>query len=159
MLPVLYQALRQRARSVKQRLPQCHTLDSRALIHEMYAKLADKPHQYVDEQHFLASASTAMRHVLIDYLRQKKANKRDASGLGIDQWFPEEKLEQLAEIDHALNRFEHRYPREHQVAVHRIFGGMTVPETASVLGVSPATVKRDWAFAQAWLHKSISRSR
>ncbi|GAA4880964.1 ECF-type sigma factor [Ferrimonas pelagia] len=157
MVAMLYQQLRQRARGVKSRMPHCATLDSRALIHEVYAKMAGKEQVYTDEQHFLAAASRAMRHVLIDYLRQKQAGKRDQDGLDIEAMFPESRLDQMVEIDAALRQFESRFPREHDVAVFRIFGGLTVDECAEALSISAATVKRDWTFAQAWLHKHISR--
>ncbi|QIZ76498.1 ECF-type sigma factor [Ferrimonas lipolytica] len=157
MAVLLYQQLRLRARSVKSRLPQCATLDSRALIHEAYAKFAVNGRRYNDENHFLAVASTAMRHVLIDYLRQKQASKRDSEGVDLSQFIGESQLDQIAEIDDALKRFEHHYKREHDVAVYRIFGGLTVAEVANVVGVSIATVKRDWAFAQSWLYKNITR--
>ncbi|MBY5991529.1 ECF-type sigma factor [Ferrimonas balearica] len=156
LVQLLYQQLRQRARSVKNRMPHCATMDSRALIHEAYARLAMGQQQYAGESHFLACASTAMRHVLIDYLRQKKAGKRDGEGIDLSFLLPEERLDQIAEIDSALTLFEKHYPREHDVALYRIFGGLTLEETARVVGVSLATVKRDWAFAQAWLHKTIA---
>ncbi|WP_298442781.1 ECF-type sigma factor [uncultured Ferrimonas sp.] len=158
MAVLLYQQLRQRARSVKSRLPYCATLDSRALIHEAYAKFAAGKYQYNDEGHFLAAASKAMRHVLIDYLRQKQAGKRDSEGVDLSQFIGESQLDQIAEIDDALKRFEQHYQREHDVAVYRIFGGLTLAETADAIGVSVATVKRDWAFAQAWLYKNITRN-
>lgn len=158
MAVLLYQQLRQRARSVKSRLPHCATLDSRALIHEAYAKFATGKYKYNDEGHFLAAASKAMRHVLIDYLRQKQAGKRDSEGVDLSQFIGESQLDQIAEIDDALKRFEHHYKREHDVAVYRIFGGLTLAETAEAIGVSVATVKRDWSFAQAWLYKNITRN-
>ncbi|MBY6185428.1 sigma-70 family RNA polymerase sigma factor [Marinobacter hydrocarbonoclasticus] len=156
MVELLYQQLRQRARSVRSRLPHCATMDSRALIHEAYAKMADGEQKFESETHFLATASTAMRHVMIDYVRQKNAGKRDNEGIDLSFFLPDERLEQMAEIDNALTRFEQRYEREHRVAIYRIFGGMTLEETALAVGVSLATVKRDWAFAQAWLFKNIS---
>ncbi|MFI3246717.1 MAG: ECF-type sigma factor [Ferrimonas sp.] len=158
MAVLLYQQLRQRARAVKSRLPYCATLDSRALIHEAYAKFAVGNYRYNDEGHFLAAASKAMRHVLIDYLRQKQAGKRDSDGVDLSQFISESKLEQIAEIDDALARFHRHYQREHDVALYRIFGGLTLNETAKAVGVSVATVKRDWSFAQSWLHKNITRN-
>ncbi|ADN76034.1 RNA polymerase, sigma-24 subunit, ECF subfamily [Ferrimonas balearica DSM 9799] len=156
MVELLYQQLRQRARSVRSRLPHCATMDSRALIHEAYAKMAQGNHQFHSETHFLATASTAMRHVMIDYVRQKNAGKRDDDGVEPALLIPEQEQERLLEIDKALTRFEQHYEREHKVAVYRIFGGMTLEETALAVGVSLATVKRDWAFAQAWLYKQIA---
>ncbi|WP_084631086.1 ECF-type sigma factor [Ferrimonas senticii] len=157
MAVLLYQQLRLRARSVKSRLPYCATLDSRALIHEAYAKFAAGSHRYNNEGHFLAAASKAMRHVLIDYLRQKQAGKRDSDGVDLSQFISQSQLDQIAEIDDALKRFQERYPREHDVAVYRIFGGLTLAETADAIGVSVATVKRDWSFAQTWLYKNVTQ--
>ncbi|MBY5920496.1 ECF-type sigma factor [Ferrimonas balearica] len=156
LVELLYQQLRQRARSVRNRMPHCATMDSRALIHEAYAKMALGENQFQSETHFLATASTAMRHIMIDYVRQRNAGKRDGEGIDADFFLPEAQQDQMLEIDNALTRFEQHYDREYRVAVYRIFGGMTLEETALAVGVSLATVKRDWAFAQAWLHKQIA---
>jgi RNA polymerase sigma factor (TIGR02999 family) len=143
------------------------TLNTTAIVHEAYLKLAgDSAPDWESHSHFLSVASKAMRHILIDYARRRKAEKRggEAVKMSIEDGavtpadlvdLSEEKAESLVQLDEALERLARIEPREAQVVECRFFGGLTIAETAKVLGVSPMTVKRDWAMAQAWLHREI----
>jgi len=139
------------------------TLNTTAIVHEAYIKLFDQKNaEWESQAHFLSVASKAMRHILVDYARRKKAEKRggDMPRVSLEEvrtpsgdviTISEEKAETLVSLDEALKRLAEIEPREAKVVECRFFGGMTIAETAAALGVSPMTVKRDWAMAQAWL--------
>jgi RNA polymerase sigma factor (TIGR02999 family) len=143
------------------------TLNTPAIVHEAYLKLAaDGSPDWESHSHFLSVASKAMRHILIDYARRRKADKRGGGAVRVsleDTSVPsldlvdlsDEKAESLISLDQALEKLAKLEPREARVVECRFFGGLTITETANVLGVSPMTVKRDWAMAQAWLHREI----
>ncbi len=134
-----------------------HTLDTTAIVHEAFLRLAQQhAAEWKDREHFLSAAARTMRHVLVDYARDRLAVKRDggvrttlisvpdAKGLSADT------LDVLA-LDDVLSRLAELDARQAQVVELRVFGGFDVVEIASVLGISPRTVKRDWQFAKAWL--------
>jgi RNA polymerase sigma factor (TIGR02999 family) len=133
------------------------TLDTTALVHETYLKLAasrDAP--WKDESHFFAIAARAMRQVLVDMARRRLAEKRGAGDplvLSYDDALhaaPVRPAELIA-LDEALERLAAFDPRRAQVVEHRVFAGLSTPETARLLGISTATVERDWRTARAWL--------
>ncbi len=168
LFSVVYDTLRQLAHYQRKAWQGDFTLNTTAIVHEAYIKLLDnKSPEWESHSHFLSVASKAMRHILVDYARRRKAEKRggDAVKLSLDEVktpsgdvlvITEEKAESLVALDEALERLAKIEPREAKVVECRFFGGLTIAETASVLGVSPMTVKRDWAMAQAWLMREIS---
>ena len=132
------------------------TLRPTDLVHEAYMKLAGSHLGAADRAHFLAIASHAMRQVLIDHARKRRAAKR---GLGWERttlsgaaWSTDLDADQLLALDEALNELE---PRQRQVVEYRFFGGMEESEVAEVLGISDRTVRRDWVKARAWLYRRL----
>jgi len=137
-----------------------HTLDTTALVHEAYLKLLPQAEtSWGDRAHFFAVASRVVRHVLIDYARRKKADKR-SGGVRVPlrestaATRPSGDVDILA-LERALARLAERDPRLEKVVECRFFGGMTVPETAEALGVSTSTVDRDWARARTYLYEAL----
>lgn len=164
---LVYDAMRRLAHAQRKAWQGDFTLNTTAIVHEAYLKLLDnKSPEWESHSHFLSVASKAMRHILVDYARRRKAEKRggDAVKLSLDEVetpsgdiliITDEKAESLVALDEALERLAEIEPREASVVECRFFGGLTIAETASVLGVSPMTIKRDWAMAQAWLFREI----
>ncbi|WP_095512191.1 sigma-70 family RNA polymerase sigma factor [Rubrivirga marina] len=163
VLPLVYEEVRRLARSQRYRNGASETLNTTALVHEAYEKLALHDGDYVDRQHFFRVAARAIRQVLIDAARARKAEKRgggtpDVSLDGVAVASPARDDEALA-LDEALDRLAALDDRQAQIVELRYFVGLTVPETADVLDLSPATVKRDWAAARAWLYREMQRTR
>jgi RNA polymerase sigma factor (TIGR02999 family) len=141
-----------------------HTLETDALVHEAFLRLGglDRMH-WRDRQHVLAMAARTMRRVLIDYAQQRRTHKRrgrettvpleeaDASLLVVDRH-----ADELHELDEALARLAEINPRQAHVVECRFFIGLNIDETAEALDLSPATVKRDWTAARAWLNHELS---
>lgn len=167
LFDVVYDTLRRLASHQRRQWQGDFTLNTTAIVHEAYLKITDKKTpEWESHSHFFSVASKAMRHVLVDYARRRSAEKRggDAVKISLDEVrtpsgdvliITEEKADLLVSLDEALKRLAIVEPREAQVVECRFFGGLTIAETASALGVSPMTVKRDWAMAQAWLHREI----
>ncbi len=164
---LLYDELKEIAGRQRRRWHGNYTLNTTALLHEAYAKLVDQSQLDVEDRaHFRALSARAMRHILCDYARNRGAEKRggDLERLSLDEFdaprgrveFTERESELLVALDEALHRLEAVDPRQSQVVECRFFGGLTVEETATALEVSPRTVKRDWAVAQAWLHREMT---
>jgi RNA polymerase sigma factor (TIGR02999 family) len=138
------------------------TLDTTALVHEAYIKLAgsgDAP--WSDESHFFAVAARAMRQVLVDVARQRLAQKRGGAEplvLTYDDALHGSPVrpDELIALDDALERLAAFDQRRAQVVEHRVFGGLSTPETARLLGMSTATVERDWRAARAWLTAQLT---
>ena len=160
LVPLLYDELRKLARArLRQERPD-HTLNTTALVHEAYLKLVDiKRVKWKSRAHFLATASRVMRRVLVDYAHKRRAYKRGGrrQKLGLDEalLIPEAFAESVADLDEALGRLEAVSPRQSEIIEQRYFGGLTLEETAAVLGVSLATAKRDLRFAKAWLTREL----
>ena len=136
------------------------TIQTTALVHEAFLKLArgDNP-EYADRCHFFAVAATAMRQILVDHARRRASEKRgggwrqvDLEGARLDV---ESQTELLLEIDDALEKLSALDPRLTRVVECRFFAGMTEPETAQALGITERTVRRDWVKARAWLHVEL----
>jgi len=161
LLPRVYDELRRIARQrLRHELPD-HTLAPTELVHEAWLKLV--PVDRVDwrnRAHFYAIASRAMRNVLIDHAVRRRAQKRGggAQVLSLEEQDlrTERSLDDLVAVGEALARLEEIEPRHARVVECRVFGGLTLDETAEALGISAATVSRDWAFARAWLHRELS---
>jgi RNA polymerase sigma-70 factor (ECF subfamily) len=156
LVPVVYDQLRLLAHDRLRDERPGHTLDSRALVHEAYLKLVDV-HQvrFQDRAHFLAMASRLMRRVLVDHARARNALKRGTGAVPLPleeaQLVPDAATGVVEELEEALQRLEAVDERSARVVEHRYFGGLTLEETAEVLGVSLSTVKSDLRFARAWL--------
>lgn len=169
LFPLLYDELHAIAHLQRSRWQGDATLNTTALVHELYVKLADKERVGTQGRaHFYALASKAMRHILSNYARKKRAKKRgghwvklplDEAKLlaGEEITFSADQAELLSLLDDALNRMEQVDPRRARVVECRFYGGMTIPDTAAALEISPRTVKRDWAVAQAWLHREMKK--
>ncbi len=167
LFALVYDTLKHLAHRQREQWHGDFTLNTTAIVHEAYIKLFDqKKAEWESQAHFLSVASKAMRHILVDYARRKKAEKRggDIPRVSLEDvrtpsgdviTISEEKAETLVSLDDALKRLAEVEPREAKVVECRFFGGMTIAETAAALGVSPMTVKRDWAMAQAWLLREM----
>ena len=160
LFAAVYQELRTLARSQRRRWSGNPTLNTTALINEAYLKLANHTiADYSDRSHFFATASKAMRQILVNYAERAAAAKRGSnpvrltlSGLPTPS---DGTLDDLLQIDALLGDLEADNPRHCRVFECRVFGGMTVEETAGAIGVSMATVKRDWAVVSAWVFNRL----
>jgi len=165
LMPLIYSELRRMAGSYMQRERPGHTLQATALVNEVYMRLAGgQPAPWQNRAHFFAIAAHAMREVLLDYARRRTAGKRggkDAQQVEIDPELPgvSPKIENVIAIDEALERLAHIDPRQSRLIELRFFAGLSVEEAAEVMGVSPATIKREWRSAKAWLHRELATVR
>jgi RNA polymerase sigma factor (TIGR02999 family) len=163
LFTLLYDELRRLARQHLRRENPGHTLSATALAHEAWFRMAGQTRtQWKNRSHFLAVCSTMMRRILINHELARRAAKRDAelvpvtlSGLA-QLAAPDDR--DLVAVHEALLAFQAVDPRAAKVVELRFFGGLEHDEVAEALGVSPATVKRDWAVARAWLHRALSGS-
>jgi RNA polymerase sigma factor (TIGR02999 family) len=172
LAPLVYAELRAIAHRQLHRERDGHTLNTTALVHEAYLKLADQRHtRWRSRTHFFSMAATVMRRVLVDYARSYKAAKRagaldnlslepsvalDDGRAGVE-WIAiaDERAEVLIALDDALDRLASIDKRLARVVECRFFGGLTEEETASALGMTARTVRRDWVRARAWLRNAI----
>lgn len=160
----VFQELRIIARSHRRRWSGNDTLNTTALINEAYLRLANQTlANYQDRVHFFATASRAMRQILINYAERVSSQKRGGNpvrvtltGLSLSE---DDTLEDLLHINTLLDRLEESNPRHCRLFECRVFGGMTIDEAASALDVSPATVKRDWTVVSAWLFSELKAQR
>ncbi len=160
LFPLVYDELRSIARHQLAGDRRQLTLDTTALVHEAYLKLVDAEAVPLKcRSYFFAAAARAMRQVLVDAARRRGRRKRgdgavpvslDEATLAVDGFAVE-----LMDLDRGLERLGRRYPRQARVLECRFFAGLSLEETAAATGLSPATVKRDWAFAQAWLYREV----
>lgn len=163
LLPFVYDELHRQASRYLRRERSDHTLQTTALIHEAYLKLIDQREvEWQNRAHFFAVAAQAMRRILVDYARTRKREKRggDDVKLQLDEAISVstgEKSIDLVALDEALTRLSTFDERQARVVELRYFSGMTEEETAEVLGTSPATVRRDWNMAKAWLHSQLTK--
>jgi RNA polymerase sigma factor (TIGR02999 family) len=164
VLGLLHERLRGIAHRQLARENPGHTLETDGLVHEAYLRLEGLDRmQWRDRQHLLSMAARTMRRVLIDYAEQRRAQKRgggvvalsldeaDAVGTVLDQH-----VDELRALDEALEQLARLNPRQGQVVECRFFVGLSIEETAELLNLSTATVKRDWASARAWLNRELS---
>jgi RNA polymerase sigma factor (TIGR02999 family) len=161
LLPLIYNELRQLAHNFLYRERPGHTLQTTALVHEAYLKLIDqRDARWQNRSHFFAIAAQAMRRILIDSARRHAAMKRGGpqEKLSLDE-VPNVSIEpnlKLLALDEALNALAEIDPEQSRIVELRYFGGLTIDETAEVMKTSPATVKREWAMARAWLHQALT---
>ena len=161
LIPLIYRELRRMAGVYMHRERPSHTLQATALVHEAYLRLAGgQPTQWQNRAHFFAIAAHTMREVLLDYARSHHAAKRGGDGaqkVEIDDelLITNDKLENVIAMDELLERLAQIDPRQSRIVELRFFAGLSVEETAEVIGVSPKTVKNDWRSARAWLHREL----
>lgn len=160
LVPIVYDDLRRLAHRQLRRERADHTLDTTALVHEAYVKLARVEHlTWKDRAHFFAVCAQAMRRILVNYARDRSRLKRGGAAVHtpIEDVVvaARERPDDLLLADEAISRLETLNERHARVVEYRVFGGMSVEETADVLDVSVATVKRDWASARAWLNREL----
>jgi len=163
LLPLVYDELRRLAHYHLQAERPNHTLQSTALVHEAYLRLVgQEPLRLDNRAHFFAVASHLMREILVDYARKHLAAKRGANSLtlSLDEAIalPRKRDPNLVALDDALKRLAVRDARQSRIVEMRFFGGLSIDETSEVLKISPATVKREWTVARAWLHREIDRA-
>lgn len=164
LVPLVYDQLRVIARRHLAREHGARTLQTTALVHEAYLKVAEDARITRRGQHyFFAAAARAMRQVLVDRARRRKAEKRggDAQVVSLDEGTPavvDTFAADVLDLDDALTHLAARNERHARVVECRFFGGLTVEETADALEVSPRTVKSDWALARAWLYETLHGS-
>ena len=160
LFELLYGELRRLARSHMRREDAGHTLSATALVHEAWFRLAEQDRTaWQNRGHFLAVASTMMRRILVNHERARRTNKRDAELLPLTlsgaEALSDSPGPDIVAVHDALLAFEAVDPRAAQVVELRYFGGLDNDEVAQALGLSPATVKRDWAIARAWLERAL----
>ncbi|QEL20692.1 sigma-70 family RNA polymerase sigma factor [Limnoglobus roseus] len=165
LLPLIYQELRKLAASLLQGESPGQTLQPTALVHEVYLRLVGTNHdrKWAGRGHFFGAAARAMRQILVDASRQKRAAKR---GGGWNRLVLEDtdlipgvppRTEDLLSVDEAMTRLESKDPGKARIVELRYFAGLSVAEAAQILGISTAKAKRDWVFAKAWLYGELTR--
>jgi RNA polymerase sigma-70 factor (ECF subfamily) len=163
LVPLVYHELHALAHHYLRGERSDHTLQTTALIHEAYLRLVQQgPFPTENRNHFIAISATLMRQILVDYARHHRADKRGADCTikledNVDLVLEKENDVDLLLLDDALTQLAQRDPQQSQIVELRFFAGMTVEETAAVMEISPATVKRDWAMARAWLSRHMKR--
>ena len=161
LVPLIYDQLRRMAQNRLQGERSGHTLNTTALVHEAYLKLAKFDRiNYQNSHHFFAIASQVMRNILVDYALKHKAQKRGGvytpATLGEADSVAEWDILNVLSVHQALERLAQIDERQMRVVECRFFGGLSIEETAKALGVSEPTVSRDWNMARAWLNKELS---
>ena len=161
LLPMVYAQLRAMAGAYFKREPSSHTLQPTALVHEAWLRMIPEPggdagpRHYENSAHFLAIAATAMRNILTDYARRRRADKRGGEWerIGLDRAAAaagEDELDIVA-LDDVLTRLKEFDARKHRIMELRFFGGLTVEQIAGLLALSKTTVENEWRAARAWL--------
>jgi RNA polymerase sigma factor (TIGR02999 family) len=160
ILPLVYDELHRLARSYFRRERGEHTLQPTALVHEAYIRLVDQRAPLESRGHFMALAATQMRRILLDYARKHHAARRGAGGQKVlledTMAISHQKPVDVLALDAALQKLNGLDADQSRVVELRFFGGLSVEETAEAMGVSPATVKRGWSSARAFLHREIT---
>ncbi|HLJ16643.1 MAG TPA: sigma-70 family RNA polymerase sigma factor [Bryobacteraceae bacterium] len=159
LAPIVYDELRRLAHHYMERERPGHTLQTTALVNEAYVRLVDyKRMQWQDRAHFFAVAAQVMRRILVDHARSHNIKR----GAGVPHVpldnvaiVSTDRTRDLVALDDAMNALARLDPRKVQIVEMRFFGGLTVEETAEVLKVSPATVRRDWSIAKLWLYREL----
>jgi RNA polymerase sigma factor (TIGR02999 family) len=164
LMPLVYGELRRLAHHYLQRERSDHTLQSTALVHEAYLRLAGRnAPQWQNRAHFFGIAAHVMRQILVEYARAHGAAKRGGAGVCRVTLDAALEIQQKTDVDvialdGALDRLSELDPQQSRIVELRFFAGLTIEDTSEVMGISPATVKRDWTSARAWLHREIARS-
>jgi RNA polymerase sigma-70 factor, ECF subfamily len=160
LIPIIYNELRRLAAHYMRQERPDHTLQATALVHEAFLRLTrQKDVNWQGKAHFFGVAAKLMRQILIDHARGRLREKRGSGGqkLALDEGLllTEARSAELVAVDAALDRLTKLDPRQARIVELRFFGGLSVEETAKIIGVSPKTVKRDWSVARAWLYEDL----
>jgi RNA polymerase sigma factor (TIGR02999 family) len=160
LMPIVYRELHRLADHYLRRERPDHTLQPTALVHEAYLRLVDQRGiTWQNRAHFFGVAAQLMRRILVDHARRHRAAKRGGAAPKITlervAAGSEERAEDVLALDEALSRLARLDPRQERIVELRYFSGLTVEDTAEALGISPATVKREWSMARAWLSREI----
>ncbi len=160
LFSLLYEELRQIARSLMARERANHTLQPTELVHEAWARLCDEV-DFENRAHFFGAAAQAMRRILVDHARRKVRQKGGGGAVhldldGIEIAAPTENHAEVLEVHEALDRLAKQHPRKADLVKLRYFVGLSFKEAAAMLGISEPTANRDWAYARAWLHQEIT---
>ena len=161
LVPLVYQELHRLAHYYLRSERPDHTLQSTALVHEAYLRLVGGETAPQNRAHFIAVASRLMRQILVDYARGRSAAKRYGGcriTLASVDALPADKDAELLSLDNALNDLSHVDERQGKIVEMKFFGGLSSPEISEALGISRATVDRDWATARVWLHRQMSKT-
>jgi len=160
LLTIVYDELRKIAAQYLSKERSGHTLQPTALVHEAYMKLVDiSDIKWQDRAHFFAVSANVMRHILVDHARAKRAAKRGGSAQRIElddaMSLSDERDVDVLAVDESLKELAKFDEQQSRIVEMRFFGGLTIEETAHVIGKSPATVKREWSMAKAWLRRKL----
>jgi RNA polymerase sigma factor (TIGR02999 family) len=161
LMPLIYKELRRMARRYMRSESPDHTLQATALVHDVYVQLVDQKRvNWKNRAHFFGAAAQIIRRLLVDHARSRHRLKRGGGAFKVE-WKEELSASQPQEMDllvlhDALNRLATIDPQQSRIIELRYFGGLSIEETAEALSISPATVKRDWAFARAWLYREMT---
>ena len=163
LMPLVYGELRRLAQAYLRRERSDHTLQSTALVHEAFLRLVNQRNvQWKNRAHFFGIAAQLIRRILVDHARAHQADKRGAGAfkLSLDEAIgvAEKQDLDLVALDDALHRLAELDPQQGRIVELRFFAGLSIEETAEVVGVSPATVKREWSTARAWLYRDLSQA-
>lgn len=163
LIPLIYDELRCLARHCLMGQAPNHTLQSAALVHEAYLRLVGRSSvRWDDHVHFFAVAAQLMRRILVDHARKKGAMKRGGDRVTMtlnEELAPARQREMdVVALDECLKELTRMNPQYSRVVELRFFAGLSIEETAQALKISPATVKRDWAVARAWLYRELART-
>jgi len=161
LMRLVYEPLRAIAERQLQRERAGHTLQPTALVNELYVKFAEQRRvDWHDRVHFFAVAAQVMRRILVDHARRKKSDKRggDAVPVSIDAAVEicEQQDFDIVALDLALERLAEIFPQQARIVELRFYGGLTLDETAEAMGISAATVSREWTMARAWLRRAMN---
>jgi len=162
LMPLVYSELRRLASAYLRRERPDHTLQSTALVHEAFLKLVNQRDvEWRNRAHFYGIAAQMIRRILVDYARSHHAEKRGSGAvmLALDEAMavPEKTGLDLVDLNDALEQLALMDPRQNRIVELRFFAGLSIEETAEVMQLSPATVKREWNSARAWLFRELSR--
>jgi RNA polymerase sigma factor (TIGR02999 family) len=162
LTPIVYEELRRLARRYMSREGKGHTLQTTALVHEAYLRLFNRQSvQWQNRTHFFAIAAQLMRCILVDHARshayQKRGGKARQVSLDEAAVISQDRASEVIELDEALKALAAIDPQQSRIVELRFFGGLSVDETAEVLCLSAATIKREWSSAKLWLHREISK--
>jgi|ERR1051326_307003 RNA polymerase sigma factor (TIGR02999 family) len=163
LMPLIYEELRRLARHYMRRERSGHTLQTTALVNEAYLRLINRKHvHWQNRAHFFAIAAQLMRSILVDHARSHAYAKRGggAHKIALDEVMviSQQRAAEVVALDEALKQMAEIDPQQARIVELRFFGGLTIEEAAEVMGLSPATIKREWATAKAWLYHELSQS-
>jgi len=162
LIPLVYDELRRQAAYYMRGERPSHTLQPTALVHEAYLRMVEQRETPQNRAHFFALAAKLMRRILVDHARGRRSAKRgaDEQAVQLEEGFifAEERSGELVALDEVLQRLAQFDPRLDRIVELRFFGGLSVEDTAEVMGISPRTVKRDWNAAKAWLRGEMTRT-